>query len=69
MYSRFKTFAALALAGFVLAGAGTASAATVIVKVKPRLSSTAQAPKIVVPKICKNSISRSFGGFTAKKCS
>ena len=48
--------------------AGTAAAAGPYVKYQPRPSVTAQVPKIVKPNICKNSISRSFGGYTAKKC-
>jgi len=68
MYTSLRTIAALAIAGLVIAGAGTASAATVYVKVKPNLSMRAQAPKIVLPKICKNSISRNYMGYTAKKC-
>lgn len=68
MSASLKTFAALALVGIVLANAGTVSAAGPYVKYQPRPSVTAQVPKIVKPNICKNSISRSFGGYTAKKC-
>ena len=68
MYSSFKTFAALALAGIVLAHAGTASAARGYHRYQEQPSVKAQVPKIVKPQICKNSISRSFGGYTAKKC-
>jgi hypothetical protein len=68
MFTSLKTIAALAIAGLVIAGAGTASAATVYVKVKPKLSMKAQTPNITLPKICKNSISRTYMGYTAKKC-
>ena len=67
MYSTFKTFAALAIAGIALAHAGSASAASF--NRIPDISFRAATPKIVKPNICKNSISRSFGGYTAKKCS
>ncbi len=68
MRSPLKTLAVLALAGIALAQAGSASALTVVNRYKGPSSITAQAPKIVLPKICKNSISRSFDGYTAKKC-
>ena len=73
MTSTIKAFAALAIAGIVLAGAGTASAASVYVKYQPRVTYQGQAPKIVKPTICKNELSRTITGpngvsYTAKKC-
>ncbi|MGH7003662.1 MAG: hypothetical protein ACREIP_06915 [Alphaproteobacteria bacterium] len=68
MYANFKTFAAVAVAGIALAQAGTASAARGYHRYQEPISVKASPPKIVIPKICKNSISQSFGGYTAKKC-
>jgi hypothetical protein len=70
--SKLSTLIACAIAAIVVASAGAASARTTLVNVKPTLTTKIAAPKISVPKICKNSISRTFTvngiSYTAKKC-
>jgi hypothetical protein len=70
MFPTAKAFALLAaaLAGLALAQAGTASALVVAKRYHGPTSIETTPRKIEIPKICKNSISRSFEGYTAKKC-
>ena len=73
MHGSFKILATIAFVAGAIGGATTASAAVVHVKLPPQLSIKAAAPKIALPKICKNEISRTFVGpdgisYTAKKC-
>lgn len=65
--------AALAAAAVLLAAVGSATARTTLVTTLPKISAKIATPKISVPKICKNEISRTFVGpngisYTAKKC-
>jgi hypothetical protein len=69
MYPNFRTLAVLALAaGIALAQSGPVSAANFAQRYQGPTSIPAPAAKNAIPKICKNSISRSFEGYTAKKC-
>ena len=70
--SKFNTLTACAIAAIFVATSGVASARTTLVKAQPTLSAKIAAPKISVPKICKNEISRTLTvngiSYTAKKC-
>jgi len=70
--NRFKAIMALAAAAVVFATAGAAVARTTQVITAPKLSTQIVTPKIAVPKICKNEISRTLTvngiRYTAKKC-
>lgn len=64
------TLIACAVMAIVVASTGSASA--VLIKTKPNLPAKIAAPKIALPKICKNSISKTIVvngiSYTAKKC-
>ncbi len=70
--TKLSTLTAFAIAAIFVATAGAASAAPILVKAQPKLSTQVTLPKISLPKICKNEITRTVKvngiSYTAKKC-